>query len=85
GEFAVRGGILDIFPPGDAQPVRLDFIGDTIESLRTYDPATQRSVSPIDQLTIIPVKEVLSLYDPSVEGDDDDWDEDSGPAERGSG
>ena len=38
GEFAVRGGIVDIFPAGDAQPVRLEFIGDTIESLRTYDP-----------------------------------------------
>ena len=46
GEFAIRGGILDVYPAGDAQPVRLEFIGDTIESLRTYDPATQRSVTP---------------------------------------
>src|SRR5580765_454392 len=59
GEFAIRGGILDVFPAGDAYPVRLEFVGDTIESLRTYDPATQRSIAPIDQLTIVPLKDVL--------------------------
>ena len=59
GEFALRGGILDIYPPRDAQPVRLEFIGDTIESLRTYDPATQRSTKPIDQLTIVPLRDAL--------------------------
>ena len=59
GEFAIRGGILDIYPAGDAQPVRLEFIGDTIESLRTYDPSTQRSVQPIDQLTVVPLRDVL--------------------------
>src|SRR6185295_959756 len=41
------------------QPVRLEFIGDTIESLRAYDPATQRSVHAIDQLTVIPLRDVL--------------------------
>src|SRR5262245_49525206 len=46
GEFAVRGGIVDIFPAGAARPVRLEFVGDTIETLRTYDPATQRSIAP---------------------------------------
>jgi transcription-repair coupling factor (superfamily II helicase) len=60
GEFAIRGGIVDIYPAGDARPVRLEFIGDTIESLRTYDPATQRSVQPIDQLTVVPLNDVLS-------------------------
>ena len=59
GEFAVRGGILDVYPAGDAQPVRLEFIGDTIESLRAYDPATQRSIHAIDQLTVIPLRDVL--------------------------
>src|SRR5437867_2913104 len=53
GEFAVRGGILDVFPAGESQPVRLEFIGDTIESLRTYGPATQRSSAALDQLTIV--------------------------------
>src|SRR5207302_8129060 len=51
GEFALRGGILDVFPAGETLPVRLEFVGDTIESLRNYDPGTQRSVAPIDQIT----------------------------------
>jgi transcription-repair coupling factor (superfamily II helicase) len=59
GEFAVRGGILDVFPAGEAHPVRLEFVGDTIESLRTYDPATQRSIAAIDQLTVVPLRDVL--------------------------
>src|SRR5262249_20302864 len=59
GEFAVRGGILDVFPAGETHPVRLEFVGDTIESLRTYDPATQRSIAPVDQLTIVPLRDVL--------------------------
>ena len=59
GEFAIRGGIVDIFPAGEANPVRLEFIGDTIETLRTYDPATQRSIAPIDQIAVIPLRDVL--------------------------
>ena len=59
GEFALRGGILDVYPPAEPQPVRLEFIGDTIESLRTYDPATQRSIRPIDQVTIAPVRDTF--------------------------
>ncbi len=59
GEFAVRGGILDVFPANEAEPVRLEFIGDTIETLRTYDPGTQRSVRAIDQLTIVPLNDCL--------------------------
>ncbi|RPJ69308.1 MAG: hypothetical protein EHM24_18980, partial [Acidobacteria bacterium] len=43
GEFCVRGGVIDVFPAGSAQPVRLDFVGDTVESIRYYDPASQRS------------------------------------------
>jgi transcription-repair coupling factor (superfamily II helicase) len=43
GEYAVRGGILDLVPPGMDMPVRLDFFGDTLESIRTFDPETQRS------------------------------------------
>jgi transcription-repair coupling factor (superfamily II helicase) len=59
GEFAIRGGIVDVYPPREAQPVRLEFIGDTIETLRAYDPATQRSIAPLDQLTIVPLTDVL--------------------------
>src|SRR5499426_299227 len=58
-EFAVRGGIVDIFPAGAAHPVRLEFIGDTIETIRTYDPATQRSIKPVDQVQIVPLRDVL--------------------------
>ena len=63
GEFAVRGGIVDIYPAGpagDAEPVRLEFIGDTIETLRVYDPATQRSTRTVDQATIVPLSDVLA-------------------------
>ena len=51
GEFAVRGGIVDVFPPGDDQPVRIEFAGDSMESIRRYDPSTQRSTGTIDQVT----------------------------------
>jgi hypothetical protein len=66
GEFAVRGGIVDVFPANEALPVRLEFVGDTIESLRTYDAATQRSQHPIDQLTIVPLKDRLDDELPST-------------------
>jgi transcription-repair coupling factor (superfamily II helicase) len=59
GEFAIRGGIADVFPAGAPHPVRLEFIGDTIETLRTYDPSTQRSIAPIDQMSIVPLRDVL--------------------------
>jgi len=57
GSFAVRGGIVDIFLAGDAEPVRLEFVGDMVESLRRFDPSTQRSTGAIDQLLIVPVRE----------------------------
>ena len=41
GEFAVRGGLIDLFPPGADEPIRLDFFGDTLETVRAFDPATQ--------------------------------------------
>ncbi len=59
GEFAVRGGIVDLYPAGAAQPMRLDFFGDTLESLRSFDPLTQRSVGPLDHFVLRPVSEVL--------------------------
>jgi transcription-repair coupling factor (superfamily II helicase) len=60
GEFAVRGGIVDIFPAGDALPVRLEFAGDTIESMRSYEPSTQRSTAAVDRLVIVPLQDVLA-------------------------
>ena len=58
GDFSVRGGIMDIFPPGFDYPVRLDFFGDTIESIRHFDPITQRSVEHIEEAVLLPVSDV---------------------------
>jgi transcription-repair coupling factor (superfamily II helicase) len=59
GEFCVRGGVVDIYPASDAQPVRLEFIGDIIESVRRYDPATQRSLTALDAVLVSPQRELL--------------------------
>jgi transcription-repair coupling factor (superfamily II helicase) len=59
GEFCVRGGIVDWFPAGAANPIRVEFVGDTIESIRRYDPATQRSVGTLDQVTLVPLRETF--------------------------
>ncbi len=66
GEFAVRGGIVDLFPAGAAQPIRLDFFGDTVESLRSFDPLTQRSTGALDKFVLRPVSEIL-LDDAAIE------------------
>jgi transcription-repair coupling factor (superfamily II helicase) len=57
GEFFRRGGILDIFPPSEAMPIRIEFVGDTVESIRRFDPGTQRSVETLDQFVIVPARE----------------------------
>jgi len=54
GEYAVRGGILDLFPSGEADPLRLDLFGDEIESIRRLDTGTQRSGAHVDRLTLAP-------------------------------
>jgi len=59
GTFAVRGGILDIFPPNLAAPVRIEFFGDTAETIRSFDPLTQRSLQAIDELVLLPSREIL--------------------------
>lgn len=58
GEFSLRGGILDVFPAGAAQPVRIDMFGDEIESLRHFDPETQRSGEPLLRLDFHPASEL---------------------------
>ncbi|WP_349434358.1 transcription-repair coupling factor [Pararhizobium sp. A13] len=58
GEYAVRGGILDVFVPGSAEPVRLDFFGDTLESIRSFDPASQRTTGQARSLDLNPMSEV---------------------------
>jgi transcription-repair coupling factor (superfamily II helicase) len=57
GEFSLRGGILDVYPAGESTPVRIEFVGDSVESIRRFDPATQRSIETLDQFQIVPVKE----------------------------
>ena len=59
GQFAVRGGILDVFSPGQPQPVRAEFWGDTVDSLGFFDPLTQRRTENIPSVDIIPCAEVL--------------------------
>ncbi|TGD96779.1 transcription-repair coupling factor [Methylobacterium nonmethylotrophicum] len=58
GEYAVRGGIIDLSPPGLANPVRLDFFGDTLESIRAFDPETQRTIGQLRALDLVPMSEV---------------------------
>ncbi len=59
GEYAIRGGIIDLFPAGRREPVRLDLFGDTIESIRAFDPGTQRSGARVERLALRPVSEVF--------------------------
>ncbi len=59
GEFAVRGGVIDVYPPGFEEPVRLDMFGSELESIRTFDPATQRSTGQLRDVSLAPVSEAL--------------------------
>ncbi|HET7714482.1 MAG TPA: transcription-repair coupling factor [Bauldia sp.] len=59
GEYAVRGGILDLYPAGEADPVRLDFFGDVLETIRNFDPETQRSTGPRRRIDLVPANEML--------------------------
>jgi len=66
GTFCRRGGIVDIFPTSAEQPVRIEFFGDEIDSLRTFDPTTQRSLETIDRVVIPPAREALPRFAPQV-------------------
>ena len=66
GDFAVRGGIVDIFPAGAERPARLDLFGDTLESIRLFNPEDQRSVGEVPSLLLTPVSEAL-LDPPSIQ------------------
>ncbi len=59
GEFAVRGGIVDIFPPGFAEPVRLDLFGDTLEAIRSFDPETQLTTGQLTSVELVPATEIM--------------------------
>ena len=59
GDFAIRGGIIDIFPPGESGPIRLDMFGDVLEGARRFDAETQRSVEKLDRIELAPMSEVI--------------------------
>ncbi|NLX10264.1 MAG: transcription-repair coupling factor [Chloroflexi bacterium] len=66
GTFSRRGGILDVFPMSAGWPVRIEFFGDEIESLRTFNPATQRSLDSVSEVIITPAREALPRFTPDV-------------------
>ncbi len=59
GEYALRGGLVDVFPPHLDDPVRIDLFGDTVEALRSFDAASQRSLAPLDAVELRPTSEVV--------------------------
>ncbi len=61
GEFAKRQGIIDLFPLSSFDPVRIEFFGDTIDSIRTYDPASQKSITKVSEVFIVPASEANLL------------------------
>ncbi len=65
GEFALRGGLIDIYPPGTGGPVRLDLFGDVIESARRFDASSQRTIEQIARVELAPVSEVI-LDEPAI-------------------
>ena len=65
GDYAVRGGIIDIWPPGSARPVRLDLFGDVLDGARSFDPATQRTTETLSRVEFAPMSEIV-LDDPAI-------------------
>ncbi len=59
GDFAIRGGIVDIYPPGDGGPVRLDFFGDVLDGARRFDPVTQRTTEKLQAVEFAPMSEII--------------------------
>jgi transcription-repair coupling factor (superfamily II helicase) len=67
GDLALRGGILDVFPAGHERPIRLEFVGDAVESLREFDPSSQRSLDRVEEVLLLPVREFgLSALGPDA-------------------
>ena len=59
GQFAVRGGILDVYPLTEELPVRIELWGDEVDSIRTFDPETQRSIEKLDEVEVFPATEIF--------------------------
>lgn len=66
GDYAVRGGLIDLYPPGESGPVRLDLFGDVLDGARRFDPESQRTVEKLDRVELAPVSEIL-LDDASIQ------------------
>jgi transcription-repair coupling factor (superfamily II helicase) len=76
GQFAVRGGIVDVFSPESQRPVRIELLGDTVESVREFDPRTQRSIAPVVRTTLLPLSEwavPASESAATASGDEQPW------------
>jgi transcription-repair coupling factor (superfamily II helicase) len=82
GEFSRRGGIVDIFPPALPRPIRIEFFGDVVESLRAFDSASQRSLEPLDQVIITPAAELLPKNGPLAAEKIKTWDTSVLPDDR---
>lgn len=67
GQFSKRGGIMDIWAPAETLPVRLDFFGDEIETIRRFDPASQRTVEKLDSILITPSREFIAAGEQGTE------------------
>ncbi len=72
GEYAIRGGVIDLYPPGAEAPVRLDCFGETLESLRRFDPMTQRTTESVTDLALSPASELL-LFPEMVSNFRSEW------------
>ncbi|SLN34695.1 Transcription-repair-coupling factor [Roseovarius albus] len=59
GDYAIRGGIIDIYPPGESGPIRLDLFGDVLDGVRRFDPVSQRTTQKLDRIELAPVSEVI--------------------------
>jgi transcription-repair coupling factor (superfamily II helicase) len=84
GQFAVRGGIIDVFSPEAARPVRIELLGDTVESVREFDARTQRSIAPVVRTTLLPLTE-WAVPAPENAGAEDSASWESAPAFGPSG
>jgi len=72
GQFAVRGGIIDVFPTPGREPLRVDFFGDEVEAIRAFSPFTQRALHPVDDAVIYPAAErLVDLIEPTLADDEE--------------
>jgi transcription-repair coupling factor (superfamily II helicase) len=71
GHFAVRGGIIDVFSPESQRPVRIELLGDSVESVREFDPRTQRSIAPVVRTTLLPLTEWSVPAPERADGDEE--------------